>query len=63
MAAQPQQAKMMNDMEKRLNVLFDMLNCEALPQPALGRVIEIVKGESSFPPPSSRLGRRKSSHF
>ncbi|KAK4699869.1 hypothetical protein P7C70_g6385, partial [Phenoliferia sp. Uapishka_3] len=39
----PQQAKMMNDMEKRLNMLFDMLNCETLPQPALGRVLDIVK--------------------
>ncbi|KAL8280795.1 hypothetical protein RQP46_006799 [Phenoliferia psychrophenolica] len=39
----PQQAKMMGDMEKRLNMLFDMLNCETLPEPTLGRVLEIVK--------------------
>ena len=39
----PQQAKMMADMEKRLNLLFDMLNCETLPQAQLDRVLEIVK--------------------
>ncbi|KAI5474282.1 hypothetical protein MNV49_003665 [Pseudohyphozyma bogoriensis] len=40
---QPQEVKMVNDIEKRLNLLFDMLNCETLRDPSLGRLLEIVK--------------------
>lgn len=43
---QPQQAKMINDTEKRLNLLFDMLNCETLSETSHARVLEIVKGSS-----------------
>lgn len=37
---------MINDTEKRLNLLFDMLNCETLSETSHARVLEIVKGSS-----------------
>ncbi|GAA5940398.1 hypothetical protein JCM1841_004304 [Sporobolomyces salmonicolor] len=39
----PQQAKMINDTEKRLNILFDMLNCETLSEASTATVLEICK--------------------
>ncbi|KAM0749096.1 hypothetical protein T439DRAFT_349169 [Meredithblackwellia eburnea MCA 4105] len=39
----PQQGKMLNDMEKRMNALFDMLNCETLSEPVVSRLLEITK--------------------
>lgn len=35
---------MINDTEKRLNLLFDMLNCETLSEASHARILEIVKG-------------------
>ncbi|GAA6000052.1 uncharacterized protein JCM10292_003600 [Rhodotorula paludigena] len=39
----PQQGKLVADTEKRLNVLFDMLNCETLSKPSSDRVLDICK--------------------
>lgn len=36
---------MINDIEKRLNLLFDMLNCGTLSAPTQARVLEIVRGQ------------------
>lgn len=38
----PNQAKMVADTEKRLNLLFDMLNCGTLSEKSVGMVLEIV---------------------
>ncbi|GAA6063655.1 hypothetical protein JCM10212_004922 [Sporobolomyces blumeae] len=39
----PQQAKMINDTEKRLNILFDLLNCESLPEGTVVRVLDVCR--------------------
>lgn len=42
--AQPQQTKIVNDTEKRLNILFDLLNNELLTEASAKRVLEICQG-------------------
>lgn len=44
--AQPQQTKIVNDTEKRLNILFDLLNNELLTEASAKRVLEICQGAS-----------------
>ncbi|KAK4049617.1 protein transport protein S31 [Microbotryomycetes sp. JL221] len=39
----PQQMKMIQDTEKRINVLFDMLNCETLTPASTNRLLEVCK--------------------
>ncbi|GAA6022152.1 hypothetical protein JCM11491_005106 [Sporobolomyces phaffii] len=39
----PQQAKMINETEKRLNLLFDLINCDALSEGSTGKVLEICQ--------------------
>ncbi|GAA5915736.1 uncharacterized protein JCM6883_002940 [Sporobolomyces salmoneus] len=43
----PQQAKMINETEKRLNMLFDLINCEALSEPSTEKVLEICQAIES----------------
>lgn len=43
---QPQQAKMINETEKRLNMLFDLINCEALSENSTEKILEICRGSS-----------------
>ncbi|GAA5998138.1 hypothetical protein JCM5350_005903, partial [Sporobolomyces pararoseus] len=43
----PQQAKMINETEKRLNMLFDLINCEQLSEPSTEKVLEICKAIES----------------
>lgn len=35
---------MINETEKRLNMLFDLINCEALSEPSTEKVLEVCKG-------------------
>lgn len=53
---QPQQVKIVNDTEKRLNILFDMLNCETLSETSTKRLVELCQGEhdNRFRPPDLR---------
>lgn len=37
---------MINDIEKRINLLFDLLNCGTLSEPTQARILDIVKGSS-----------------
>ncbi|GAA5877434.1 hypothetical protein JCM3774_001611 [Rhodotorula dairenensis] len=39
----PQQVKIVNDTEKRLNILFDMLNCETLSEASTKRLSELCQ--------------------
>ncbi|KAM0793724.1 hypothetical protein ACM66B_001148 [Microbotryomycetes sp. NB124-2] len=39
----PQQVKMIQDTEKRINLLFDMLNCETLSGASVNRLLEVCK--------------------
>lgn len=41
---QPNQKKLVDDTERRLNTLFDALNCETLPPSVIDELLEIVKG-------------------
>jgi protein transport protein SEC31 len=41
---QPQQKRMVDDIERRLNVLFDALNCEALSRPVVDQLLTLVQG-------------------
>jgi len=43
----PQQKKMADDTERRLNLLFDALNCETLSKPSVDRVLDLARGPSS----------------
>jgi len=36
---------MINETEKRLNLLFDLINCEALSEGSTEKVLEICQGE------------------
>ena len=45
---QPQQRKLVDDTQRRLNVLFDELNCETVPEPVVAQLNEMVKGESGI---------------
>lgn len=48
-SVQPQQRKFLEDTQRRLNVLFDGLNCETIPEPVVAQLGEMVKGESIGP--------------
>lgn len=59
---------MINDIEKRINLLFDLLNCGTLSEPTQNRILDIAKGSSSsvaapLPPadPIRNSDRRKKS--
>ncbi|KAK4050426.1 protein transport protein S31 [Microbotryomycetes sp. JL201] len=39
----PQHAKLIQDTEKRINLLFDMLNCETLSSASVNRLLEVCK--------------------
>lgn len=41
---QPQQTKIVNDTEKRLNILFDLLNNELLTEASAKRVLDVCQG-------------------
>ncbi len=41
---QPQQRKFIDDTEKRLNLLFDELNCETVPEDILQGLSALVQG-------------------
>ncbi|GAA5841077.1 hypothetical protein JCM5353_001374 [Sporobolomyces roseus] len=43
----PQQAKMINETEKRLNMLFDLINCEALSENSTEKILEICRAIES----------------
>lgn len=43
----PNQKKMVDDTERRLNVLFDGLNCETVPQTIVDELLDIVKAIES----------------
>lgn len=45
---QPQQKKFLDDTERRINLLFDDLNCEVLPAGTIGDLLEMMKGERSL---------------
>lgn len=36
---------MLADIEKRVNILFDLLNCGTLSEPTQARILEICRGE------------------
>jgi protein transport protein SEC31 len=44
---QPQQKRFLDDTERRLNILFDLLNCDTVPPDTLAQLAELVKGEYS----------------
>jgi protein transport protein SEC31 len=37
----PQQKRLVDDLERRVSPLFDALNCETLPQPVVGQLLEL----------------------
>jgi hypothetical protein len=43
--SQPQQRKFLDDTQRRLNVLFDGLNCETIPAGSVAQLGEMVKGK------------------
>ena len=45
---QANQKRLVDDTERRLNVLFDGLNCETVPASVIDELMDIVKGLSSF---------------
>ncbi|GAA5991405.1 hypothetical protein JCM10908_003297 [Rhodotorula pacifica] len=49
----PQQVKIVNDTEKRLNILFDMLNCETLSEASTKRLLELCQAVQSRNQPAA----------
>ena len=43
---QPQHKRMVDDTERRLNALFDSLNCETLSPPVLEQLNSLTEGQS-----------------
>lgn len=41
----PQQKRLVDDLERRIDSLFDSLNCETLPTSAIEQLLVLVKGE------------------
>jgi hypothetical protein len=41
----PQQRRVVDDSERRIDSLFDSLNCETLPDSAVEQLLALVKGE------------------
>ena len=44
-ASQAQQKRLVDDLERRLNPLFDALNCETLSKPVVEQFIVLTRGE------------------
>lgn len=44
---QPQQKRLVDDLERRINPLFDALNCETLSAPTVEQLLILTKG--AFP--------------
>lgn len=40
----PAQKRLLDDVEKRLNPLFDALNCETLPEPVVEKLLVMTQG-------------------
>jgi protein transport protein SEC31 len=45
---QPQQRRLVDDLERRINPLFDALNCETLSKPVVDRLLTLTKGDLIF---------------
>lgn len=54
--------RIVDDTERRLNILFDGLNNETVPKSAVDKMHEIARGESLFPFPPSPLSASFLSH-
>jgi hypothetical protein len=48
---QPQQRRLVNDLERRINPLFDALNCETLSPGMMQQLLILVDGECLMPIP------------
>lgn len=44
----PQQKRLVDDTERRIDLLFDSLNCETLPDSTVEQLLVLVKGEFPF---------------
>lgn len=45
---QPQQKRLVDDLERRINPLFDALNCETLAKPVLDQLLVLTRGEPIY---------------
>lgn len=46
--AQPQQKRLVDDLERRINPLFDALNCETLSQPVVDQLLVLTRGMTVY---------------
>jgi len=46
---QPQQKRLVDDLERRINPLFDALNCETLSKPVVDQLLVLARGEPVCP--------------
>jgi protein transport protein SEC31 len=44
-STQPQQKRLADDVERRVNALFDALNCETLSRPVCDQLLVLTKGD------------------